>query len=80
MRISLNWLKELVEIKLTPEELAETLTMAGFEVEDIEGNALNKLIFNTKEEAVSYIRDRYITLRCIPHSTDKCITRMGFIW
>ncbi|MFM7405953.1 MAG: phenylalanine--tRNA ligase subunit beta [Cuspidothrix sp.] len=36
MRISLNWLKELVEIKLTPEELAETLTMAGFEVEDIE--------------------------------------------
>ena len=36
MRISLNWLQELVEIKLTPEELAETLTMAGFEVEDIE--------------------------------------------
>ena len=36
MRISLNWLRELVELKLTPEELAETLTMAGFEVEDIE--------------------------------------------
>ncbi|QSJ15433.1 phenylalanine--tRNA ligase subunit beta [Nostoc sp. UHCC 0702] len=36
MRISLSWLRELVEIKLTPEELAETLTMAGFEVEDIE--------------------------------------------
>lgn len=36
MRISFNWLRELVEIKLTPEELAETLTMAGFEVEDIE--------------------------------------------
>jgi phenylalanyl-tRNA synthetase beta chain len=36
MRISLNWLRELVEVKLTPEELAETLTMAGFEVEDIE--------------------------------------------
>jgi phenylalanyl-tRNA synthetase beta chain len=36
MRISLNWLRELVEIKLSPEELAETLTMAGFEVEDIE--------------------------------------------
>jgi phenylalanyl-tRNA synthetase beta chain len=36
MRISLNWLRELVEIKLNPEELAETLTMAGFEVEDIE--------------------------------------------
>ncbi|KST66467.1 phenylalanine--tRNA ligase subunit beta [Mastigocoleus testarum] len=36
MRISLNWLRELVELKLNPEELAETLTMAGFEVEDIE--------------------------------------------
>ncbi|MCZ2202467.1 phenylalanine--tRNA ligase subunit beta [Cylindrospermopsis raciborskii] len=36
MRISFNWLRELVEIKLTPEELAHTLTMAGFEVEGIE--------------------------------------------
>lgn len=36
MRISLNWLRELVDITMTPEELADTLTMAGFEVEDIE--------------------------------------------
>lgn len=36
MRISLNWLRELVDVTLTPEELAETLTIAGFEVEDIE--------------------------------------------
>ena len=36
MRISFNWLRELVEINQTPEELAHTLTMAGFEVEDIE--------------------------------------------
>ncbi|CCH68078.1 Phenylalanyl-tRNA synthetase beta chain [Richelia intracellularis HH01] len=36
MRISLNWLRELVEIKLNPEELAETITMSGFEVEEIE--------------------------------------------
>lgn len=36
MRISLNWLQELVDISLSPEALAETLTMAGFEVEDIE--------------------------------------------
>jgi phenylalanyl-tRNA synthetase beta chain len=36
MRISLSWLRELVEIKINPEDLAETLTMAGFEVEDIE--------------------------------------------
>ncbi|WP_315789893.1 phenylalanine--tRNA ligase subunit beta [Fischerella sp. JS2] len=36
MRISLKWLRELVEVKLASEELAQTLTMAGFEVEDIE--------------------------------------------
>lgn len=36
MRISLNWLRELVDFTLTPEELADTLTMAGFEVEEIE--------------------------------------------
>jgi phenylalanyl-tRNA synthetase beta chain len=36
MRISLNWLKELVDFTATPQELAATLTMAGFEVEDIE--------------------------------------------
>ncbi|MBD1900990.1 phenylalanine--tRNA ligase subunit beta [Trichocoleus sp. DQ-A3] len=36
MRISLNWLQELVDLTMTPAELAHTLTMAGFEVEDIE--------------------------------------------
>lgn len=36
MRISFNWLKELVDITITPEELAKTLTIAGFEVEDME--------------------------------------------
>ncbi|MGB3137548.1 MAG: phenylalanine--tRNA ligase subunit beta [Nodosilinea sp.] len=36
MRISLNWLNEYVDIQLSPEELADALTMAGFEVEDIE--------------------------------------------
>ncbi len=36
MLISLNWLRELVELEMTPEALAEALTMAGFEVEGIE--------------------------------------------
>lgn len=36
MRISLNWLRELVDVSMSPEEIGETLTMAGFEVEDIE--------------------------------------------
>ncbi|NJK59568.1 MAG: hypothetical protein HC918_03985 [Oscillatoriales cyanobacterium SM2_1_8] len=36
MHISLKWLRELVEFSLSPEDLAHVLTMAGFEVEDIE--------------------------------------------
>ena len=36
MRVSVNWLKDLVEFDLSPEALADALTMAGFEVEDIE--------------------------------------------
>jgi phenylalanyl-tRNA synthetase beta chain len=36
MYIALNWLKELVDCQLEPEELAKTLTLAGFEVESIE--------------------------------------------
>ena len=36
MRVSLNWLKELVDIDLTTEELGKLLTIAGFEVEAIE--------------------------------------------
>ncbi|MGB8700175.1 MAG: phenylalanine--tRNA ligase subunit beta [Thermosynechococcaceae cyanobacterium] len=36
MRISLNWLRELVPFATSPAELAERLTLAGFEVEDIE--------------------------------------------
>ncbi|ESA36096.1 phenylalanyl-trna synthetase subunit beta [Leptolyngbya sp. Heron Island J] len=36
MRISVNWLKEFVDPKLTPEAIGDALTMAGFEVEEIE--------------------------------------------
>lgn len=36
MRLSWAWLRELVEVAVSPEELAERLTMAGLEVEAIE--------------------------------------------
>ena len=36
MRISVNWLKEFVDPQLSPEAIGDALTMAGFEVEDIE--------------------------------------------
>jgi phenylalanyl-tRNA synthetase beta chain len=36
MHISLNWLQELVNFTQSPQEVADALTMAGFEVEGIE--------------------------------------------
>jgi len=41
MKVSLNWLKEFVEIEQTPAEVAELLTMAGLEVEGLEQKAQN---------------------------------------
>ena len=42
MRVSLRWLRELVPFHSAPEELAERLSLAGFEVEadeDLEARA-----------------------------------------
>ncbi len=36
MRVPLSWLKEYVDITMSPEKLAHTLTMAGLEVETID--------------------------------------------
>ena len=36
MRVPLSWLKEFVDLVLSPEELAERLTLAGLEVEAID--------------------------------------------
>src|SRR5215470_10453585 len=35
MKVSLQWLRELVEVDLPPKELADRLTMGGLEVEEI---------------------------------------------
>ena len=35
MKVSYNWLKDYVDFDLNPSDLAEKLTMAGFEVEEI---------------------------------------------
>jgi phenylalanyl-tRNA synthetase beta chain len=36
MRVSFEWLREFVPVELTPEAVADRLTMAGLEVEDVE--------------------------------------------
>ncbi len=46
MRVPCRWLQEMVETELSPEELADRLTMAGLEVEKIErpGEKLNNVV------------------------------------
>ncbi len=46
MIISVNWLREYVDFGITPEELADRLTMAGLEVEGIEyrGKGLENIV------------------------------------
>lgn len=36
MRVPLSWLKEYVDVTISPEELAERLTLAGLEVGSID--------------------------------------------
>ena len=36
MRVSLSWLRELVQVDDSVDDLAERLSMAGFEVEDVD--------------------------------------------
>src|SRR5690554_153693 len=35
MKVTINWLKDYIDIDITPYELAEKLVRAGFEVEEI---------------------------------------------
>ena len=54
MLVSYNWLKEFVDIELSPQETADLLTMGGVEVEGVTpvGQGLEK-IFTAKVEEVS---------------------------
>ena len=42
MKVSQNWLKNLVEITSTPEDLSEKLSIGGFEVESLEDCSKNE--------------------------------------
>ncbi len=46
MKVSLNWLKDYVDIEVSPEELGQLLTMTGLEMEGIEsvGQSLEDII------------------------------------
>lgn len=59
MRVSYNWLKDYVDIKVSPEKLAEMLTMAGLSVDSIEKKGddyiLEVEITSNRPDWLSYI-------------------------
>jgi phenylalanyl-tRNA synthetase beta chain len=56
MKVSLNWLKEFVELPATVAELTELLTLAGVEVEGVEthGVAIEKVVVAQVLESVQH--------------------------
>ncbi len=44
MKVPLSWLKEYIDVKLSPEELAHRLTMAGVEVSHIQKSGKNTIL------------------------------------
>lgn len=58
MRISYNWLKQYIDLKLSPEELEDKLTFAGIEVEGVEKTGeLQKQIIISKVTACEKMPD-----------------------
>src|SRR5262249_44119270 len=59
MKISYNWLSELVTLTLKPQELAERLTMAGLAVESIEPHGDDHIfdmdLPSTRPDALSHL-------------------------
>ena len=59
MKISYNWLNELVALTLSPKELAEALTMAGLAVEAVEpvgdDNILDLDLTSNRPDALSHL-------------------------
>lgn len=79
MRVPVSWLKDFVDIALPIEQLAEKLTFAGLEVEDIEyiGVAPSADGRGTKVEGLAWDRDRIFVARLVealPHPNADRLT------
>jgi len=73
MKVSLNWLKEHVDIALSPEELGHVLTMAGLEVEGIEvvGQALDDILAARILEVTPHPNADRLSLCRVDTGTDR---------
>ena len=72
MKVSLNWLKEYVDITLSPEALDHVLTMAGLEVEGIEvvGQNLDQILVGRILEVLPHPNADRLSLCRVDTGTD----------
>ncbi len=72
MKVSYNWLKELVDFDLTPEELSDLLTMLGLEVEGIErcGEGMDEVVVARVEERAQHPNADKLSLCKVNNGTE----------
>src|SRR5919109_4473112 len=56
MRVSFEWLREFVPVELTPQAVADRLTMAGLEVEEVEdwGRPFDRIVVGSIVEVAAH--------------------------
>jgi len=79
MKISLKWLKDYIDIKLAPHELAERLTMAGLEVKGIQttGGTWDNVVIGEVIVLNPHPNADRLKLATINLGTEKVITVCG---
>ena len=80
MKISYNWLGELVTLTLNPKELAERLTMAGLAVKGVErmrdDHILDFGLTSNRPRCAFASRHRARSGACVRHVSDSAIDRI----
>ena len=79
MKVSLKWIRDYVDIKLTPEELAERLTIAGLEVKGIQtiGGTWDKVVIGEVIALNPHPNADRIKLATVNLSTQQVTTVCG---
>jgi phenylalanyl-tRNA synthetase beta chain len=79
MKVSLKWLRDYVDIKLAPEELAERLTMAGLEVKGIQtiGGTWDKVVIGEVIALNPHPNADHLKLATVDLGTEQVTTVCG---
>ena len=79
MRVSYNWLREYVDIKISPEELAEKMTRSGIEVETVEymGGGLDRVVVAQVVEKKAHPASNHLSICQVNNGNAVCTVICG---